>query len=157
MESIHTRLISIFNKFFPESNQTILLILKPRIMLITNFRVTVTKNGDGAISFTKNKINYKVFISKNNLEIKETFDKYYSQLKSFKNRHYAIAKWIIRDIRAKGYYFKAYAGNNRNIRPIKHNEAVKLSSKELYEQQILENMHRMYLEKEVSDFERLIH
>lgn len=126
-------------------------------MLITNFKVTITKNGDGAISFTKNKVNYKVFISKNNQELKEIFDKYYSQLKSFKNRHYAIAKWIIRDIRVKGYYFKAYAGNNRNIRPIKNIKVIKLSSKEFYEQQIMENMNIRNFEAEVYDFKRLSH
>ena len=126
-------------------------------MLITNFRVATTKNGDGTISFTKNKIKYKVYISKNNQDLKEIFDKYYNQLKSLKNRHYAIAKWIVRDIRAEGYVFKSYANNTQNIRPIKPKENYRKNYKDLYEQQIMQNLHGLKTKVEVSDFERLLH
>ena len=107
--------------------------------------------------FTKNKIKYKVFISKNNQDLKEIFDKYYNQLKSFKNRHYAIAKWIVRDIRAEGYVFKSYANNPQNIRPLKPKENYTKNYKDLYEQQIMQNLHRRNTKVEVSDFERLLH
>ena len=87
-------------------------------MNLNNFKVFITRNGDGAITFKKNNIEHRVFITKNNTEIKVIFDRYHIQLKDFKNRHYALAKWIVRDIRKQGYVFKSYAGNHQNIRPI---------------------------------------
>jgi hypothetical protein len=127
-------------------------------MLVTNYKVFVTKNGDGSITYTRNKMNYKVFISKENEVLKEVFDNYYDLLNSFKNRHYAIAKWIVRDIRAEGYVFKAYANNNFNIRPVKEvDAAVRVKTKAEYEQYVIDNMHRRKREVEVLDFERFIH
>ena len=126
-------------------------------MLVTNFKVFITKNGDGAISYTKNDMKYKVFLTKDDPVITEIFNEYYSQLKPFKNRHYAIAQWIVRDIRAKGYVFKAYSNNCMNIRPVLSDKADSLSSKEIFRLQIIENLHRSKMEVEVSDFERLIH
>jgi hypothetical protein len=127
-------------------------------MLVSNYKVFITLNGDGAITYTKNKMNYKVFISKENEVFKEIFDKHYKLLNSFKNRHYAIAKWIVRDIRAEGYVFKAYASNNFNIRPIEQIDAiVRIKTKKEYEKYIIENIHRWKRDVEVSDFERLIH
>jgi len=128
-------------------------------MFVFNYQVFITKNGDGAITYTWNKRNYKVFISKENEVIMEIFYKYYDQLESFKNRHYAIAQDIVRDIRKEGYVFKAYASNSFNIRPIKEiNAVVRCKTKEEYEQFIIDNMHRRRKrEIEVSDFERLIH
>jgi len=87
-------------------------------MLVTNFKVFITKNGDGAITYTKNSIYYRVYISKENEAVFEVFENYYKQLEPFKNRHYAIAQWIVRDIRASGYVFKAYSNNCMNIRPV---------------------------------------
>ena len=126
-------------------------------MLVTNFKVFITKNGDGAITYTKNNIHYRVFLTKYDLVITEIFNEYYSQLKPFKNRHYAIAQWIVKDIRAKGYVFKAYSNNCMNIRPILSRKAEILSPKEKFELQIMENLHRRNMEVEVSEFERLIH
>jgi hypothetical protein len=88
-------------------------------MKLNNFKVFITRNGDGAITFKKNNIQHKVFITKNNNEVKVIFDRYYIQLNDFKNRHYALAKWIVRDIRNQGYTFRSYAGNHQNIRPVK--------------------------------------
>ncbi len=126
-------------------------------MMISNFKVFVTKNGDGAITYTKNNIHYRVFLTKYDPVIREIFNEYYSQLKPFKNRHYAIAQWIVKDIRAKGYVFKAYSNNCMNIRPILSRKAEILSPKEKFELQIMENLHRRNMEVEVSEFERLIH
>ena len=126
-------------------------------MLVTNFKVFITKNGDGAITYTKNDMNYKVFLTKDNPVITEIFNEYYSQLKPFKNRHYAIAQWIARDIRAKGYVFKAYSNNCMNIRPVLSVKADSVSPKEIFELQIMENLYRRNMEVEVSEFERLIH
>ena len=126
-------------------------------MLVTNFKVFITKNGDGAITYTKNDMNYKVFLTKDNPVITEIFNEYYSQLKPFKNRHYAIAQWIVKDIRAKGYVFKAYSNNRMNIRPVLSDKADLLTPKEIFELQIMENLHRRNMEVEVSEFERLIH
>ena len=126
-------------------------------MMVSNFKVFVTKNGDGAISYTKRDMNYKVFLTKEDPVITEIFNEYYSQLKPFKNRHYAIAQWIVKDIRAKGYVFKAYSNNCMNIRPILSNKADSFNHKEIFQLQIMENLHRKNMEVEVSEFERLIH
>lgn len=126
-------------------------------MSITNFKVSVTKNGDGTIRYTKNNFNYKVFIHKEDEVLKEIFDKYYNQLEKFKNRHYAIAKWIATEIRAKGYSFKTYSNNRMNLRPVKSPKAIRERSKDLYEEQIMYNLHRREMEYNISDFERLIH
>lgn len=123
-------------------------------MLITNFKVFITKNGDGAIIFSRNNTFYKIFISKKDKVITEIFNKYYNQLKSFKNRHYAIAKWIVRDIRAEGYVFRSYSNNNLNIRPVKKFTHLQNNLHELYAK---ENLKRKKIQKEISDFERLIH
>jgi hypothetical protein len=123
-------------------------------MLITNFKVFITKNGDGAITFSKNNIFYKVFISKEDEIVTEIFNKYYQQLKSFKNRHYAIAKWIVRDIRAEGYVFRSYSNNNLNIRPVKQFTQLQNNLYELYSK---ENLKRKQIQNKFSDFERLIH
>lgn len=126
-------------------------------MFITNFKVFVTKNGDGTIMYTKNNLNYKVFIHKEDAVIKEIFDKYYNQLETFKNRHYAIAKWIVTEIRAKGYSFKTYSNNKMNLRPVKSPKAFRIRHKDLFEEQIMYNLHRREMEFHYSDFERLIH
>ncbi|GGK41426.1 MULTISPECIES: hypothetical protein [Flavobacteriaceae] len=94
-------------------------------MLVTNFKVFISRNGSGNISYSKNKLNYKVIIYKEDKILKEIFDKYYFQLEQFKLRHYAIAKWIARDIRKEGYTFKAFASNKQNIRPIKIKSNIK--------------------------------
>ncbi|MDU8886303.1 hypothetical protein RXV94_09040 [Yeosuana sp. MJ-SS3] len=88
-------------------------------MLISNFKVFITKNGDGAITYTKNDLNYRVLISKKDKVLMEVFQKYFERLKPFKNRHYAIAQWIARDIRKNGYVFKSYCNNKMNLRPVK--------------------------------------
>lgn len=123
-------------------------------MTITSIRVFVTKNGDGTISYQKNNTKFKVLLSKDDHIIKEIFDKYFKQLSSFKNRHYAIAKWIVRDIRAEGYVFRSYSNNNLNIRPVKQFTVLQ---KNLYELYSKEKFSRRQIQKELSDFERLIH
>ncbi|MFD1314247.1 hypothetical protein [Namhaeicola litoreus] len=62
--------------------------------------------GDGAITFDENGIIKTIVIPQNDMMAKTIFDQYYYQLSLFKNRHYAIAKWIVRDIRLAGYVFK---------------------------------------------------
>ena len=126
-------------------------------MMISNFRLYVTKNGDGAISYTNRNMKYNVFLTKDDPVIIEIFNKYYLRLKPFKNRHYALAQWIARDIRREGYVFKAYYNNKTNIRPVLSKKADSLSSKEIFQLQIMENLHRDHMEDEISDFERLIH
>ncbi|MFZ3273964.1 MAG: hypothetical protein WA143_06800, partial [Lutibacter sp.] len=101
---------------------------------------------------------YKVFIHKEDEVLKEIFDKYYNMLDTFKNRHYAIAKWIVTEIRAKGYSFKTYSNNKMNLRPVKSLKAIRRKrSKDLYEEQIMYNLHRSEMEFHYSEFERLIH
>ena len=126
-------------------------------MLVTNFKVFITKNGDGAITYTKNNIHYRVFLTKDDHVITEIFNEYYSQLKTFKNRHYAIAQWIARDIRAKGYVFKAYSNNCMNIRPVLSVKFNLINAKEKINMHMMEQSKRRMLDVEISDFERLIH
>lgn len=88
-------------------------------MSVENFKVFVTSKGDGAITYTVSEKQYKVFLKKNDPVINKVFTKHFSKLKRLKNRHYVIAEWIARDLRAKGYVFKSYCNNRTNIRPVK--------------------------------------
>ena len=88
-------------------------------MLVSNFEVYITIDGNGAIKFYENNRKKIVIIPKNNLIPKEIFDLYYNQLSTFKNRHYAIAKWIVNDIRRMGYVFKEKKLNSAVFLPIK--------------------------------------
>ncbi len=88
-------------------------------MLISNFKVYTTKEGNGAISFIENDKFKRVIISKKKMVPKEIFDLYYHQLSSFKNRHYAIAKWIVEDIRRMGYIFKQQDSVDNVFIPVK--------------------------------------
>lgn len=88
-------------------------------MQVTNLKVSITKKGDGLISYKMNNKTYRVFIDLRDEVFKEVFLKYYNQLKTFKRRHYAIAKWIVRDLRNRGYLFKACKFNGQIIKPIK--------------------------------------
>ena len=65
-------------------------------MIITNFKVSITKSGDGLISYENDNLSYRVLISKDDKVVIEIFKEYYNQLSGVKNRHYAIAKWIVR-------------------------------------------------------------
>ena len=75
-------------------------------MLVSNFEVYQTKDGNGAINFMVGDELRKIVIPKGDKVPKQIFDLYYGQLKTFKERHYAIAKWIVEDIRRMGYVFK---------------------------------------------------
>jgi len=90
-------------------------------MLVTKFKVFITRNGNGGISYIKNKCIYKVIVPKEDKVLIGIFYKYYNQLERLKFRYYAIAKWIARDIRNEGYVFKAYSGCKHYIKPIKYN------------------------------------
>lgn len=81
--------------------------------------VYITKEGIGVIRFIVNDSVKKVVIPKENQVPKQVFDLYHSQLSSFKNRHYAIARWIVKDIRRMGYVFKEKSGNSNIYVPIK--------------------------------------
>ena len=123
-------------------------------MIITKFKVSITKNGDGLITYEKNNAPYRVLFTKEDTIIKEIFDKHYDELKAFKNRHYAIAKWIVRDIRAEGYVFRSYSNNFHNIRPVKKFSPLQnRMTSDWTIDRILRNRHLI----EVSDFERLLH
>lgn len=122
--------------------------------MVTNFNISITKNGDGLITFEKNKTSFRVLFSKENKIITQIFNDYYKQLKPLKNIHYAIAKWIVRNIRAEGYVFRCYSNNYQNIRPVK--KYSKLQNN-LIKNYSLYNMLRNLNQSEVSEFERLLH
>ena len=88
-------------------------------MLVSNFMVYITKDGNGVIRFMENDSVKKVVIPKADLVPKQVFDLYYGQLSSFKNRHYAIAKWIVKDIRRMGYEFKLMPLSSGLFLPVK--------------------------------------
>ncbi len=87
--------------------------------MLSDYHVYVTKQLDGAISFKKDSIPQKVIIPKRNIIALEIFTKYYDELPTFKNRHYAIAKWIVRDIRKAGFDFKLYKGSKTIYKPVR--------------------------------------
>ncbi|MCB0742344.1 MAG: hypothetical protein R2821_03825 [Flavobacteriaceae bacterium] len=87
-------------------------------MLISDIRV-YSKANDGIICFRHNGILRKVIISKSNSLAKRIFDSYYEQLKLFKDRQYAIAKWIVRDMRKEGFIFISDRDNISIIKPYK--------------------------------------
>jgi hypothetical protein len=122
--------------------------------MITNFKVSITKNGDGLITYVKNKALFRVLLTKDDKIIAQIFNKYYRQLKLLKNRHYAIAKWIVRDLRAEGYVFRCYSNNFQNIRPVKQYNKLQNN---LNKNWSLDNALRNRHQSEVSEFERLLH
>ena len=93
-------------------------------MLVSNFMVYITKEGNGVIRFIENDSVKKVIIPKEDLVPKQVFDLYHSQLSSFKNRHYAIAKWIVKDIRRMGYEFKQMPMSKGIYLPVKVSESI---------------------------------
>ena len=86
--------------------------------------VYITKEGNGVIRFIVNDSVKKVIIPKEDLVPKQVFDLYHSQLSSFKNRHYAIAKWIVKDIRRMGYEFKQMPLSEGVYLPVKISESI---------------------------------
>ena len=88
-------------------------------MLVSNYYVYFTEEDDGAIKFTHDGIPQKVIIPKRNLIAFEIFKKHYDVLSGFKNRHYAIAKWIVRDIRIAGFDFKLYKDSKTIYKPVR--------------------------------------
>lgn len=86
--------------------------------------VYITKEGNGVIRFIVNDSVKKVIIPKEDIVPKQVFDLYQSQLSSFKNRHYAIAKWIVKDIRRMGYEFKQMPMSKGIYLPVKVSESI---------------------------------
>ena len=119
-------------------------------MIISDYKVFITRNGDGAISYQCGNTNYKVFIKKEHQTVFNIFLKHYLRLETFKHRHYAIAQSIARDIRAKGYSFKAYANNSHNIRPVLLSKTKRLTPGEEFENKIIKNIHRIRTNKKRS-------
>lgn len=126
-------------------------------MSVSNFKVFITRNGDGAITYTFNNENYRILISKGDPVIKEIFDYFYKQLDTFKQRHYAIAQWIVRDIRSRGYVFRCYANNHHNIRPVKINQVKALLNGIHRSKEEQEYFMQCLRNKELNDMERLLH
>lgn len=81
--------------------------------------VYITKEGNGIIRFIENDSVKKIIIPKAESVPKQVFDLYHGQLSSFKNRHYAIAKWIVKDIRRMGYIFKEQDSVDNVFIPVK--------------------------------------
>jgi len=88
-------------------------------MLVSNFEVYLTKDGNGAISFTVGNDHREVIIHKDDKIPMQIFGLYHAQLPHFKQRHYAIASWIVRDIRRMGYVFKRMPSSIGVYQPVK--------------------------------------
>jgi len=110
-------------------------------MLVSDYRVLVTDEGDGIIAFLNNEIMSVVLILKSNTIAKEIFDKYHDQLSAFKFKYYAIAKWIVRDLRKEGFIFKALQEYPSVYIPVCNNREEVLASKE--------KLHWFYYEHEL--------
>ena len=123
-------------------------------MLVTDYRVLVSDEGDGIIAFLHNQIVSIVLIPRSNTIAREIFDKYHDQLSDFKYRYYAIAKWIVRDLRKEGFIFKAFQDDPLVYIPVYDNKEEVISSKEklhwfYYEQELIKKkLSDIYLEKE---------
>ena len=107
-------------------------------MLLKNYRVFVTNESDGVITFMKEGILNKILIPNSNTIAKEIFDKYHDQLSAFKYRYAAVAKFIIRDIRKEAYLFKVDPNNPTLYVPVHKDQKAKfISNNELSEQEKL--------------------
>ncbi len=82
---------------------------------------------------------------KSNTIAKEIFDKYHDQLSDFKYRYYAIAKWIVRDIRKAGFIFKYLEDYPSIYIPVYAERNEPTSSETLSEQ---EKLYLFYYEME---------
>ena len=89
-------------------------------MLVTKYKVFITSQGDGMITFKQEGKIKKVLILESDTIAKEIFDKYYNQRSAFRHKYYAIAKFIARDIRKAGYVFKIDPGDPQIFSPIKY-------------------------------------
>ncbi len=101
-------------------------------MLISDYRVLVTDQGDGIIAFLHNDITSIVLIPNTNTIAMKIFDRYHDQIKSFKYRFDAIAKWIVRDLRKEGFIFKALEDYPNIYVPIYNNKGTELSTREKF-------------------------
>jgi len=110
-------------------------------MLVSDYRVLVTDEGDGIIAFLNNKIMSVVLIPNTNTIAMKIFDKYHDQLSKFKYRYYAIAKFIVRDLRKEGFIFKALKEYPSIYIPVYYNEKAELAEKE--------KLHWFYYEQEL--------
>lgn len=110
-------------------------------MLVSNYRVFVSDEGDGIIAFLNNEIMSVVLILKSNTSAKEIFDKYHDQLSAFKFKYHAIAKWIVRDLRKEGFTFKALQEYPSIYIPVYHNQEAELAEQE--------KLHWFYYEQEL--------
>jgi len=110
-------------------------------MLVSDYRVLVTDEGDGIIAFLNNEIMSVVLILKSNTIAKEIFDKYHDQLSAFKFKYYAIAKWIVRDLRKEGFVFKALQEYPSVYIPVYYNKEAEHAEKE--------KLHWFYYEQEL--------
>ena len=115
-------------------------------MLVSDYRVFITDDGDGVITFIQNDIINKVLIPKSNTIAKEIFDRYYDQLSNFKYKFNAIVKWIVRDLRKEGYSFKIVPNNQTVYVPV-HKNIDELPLKERLSKQ--EKLHLFYYEMEM--------
>ena len=116
-------------------------------MLVQDYFIYVTKQGDGTISFKEDGITKEVIIPKSNTVAIEIFNKYYLMLSKFKYRYYAIVKWIVRDIRKAGYDFKYYKNNKTLLKPVKREskEETPLSFKLTKQEELYWLLHELDL------------
>ena len=110
-------------------------------MLVTNYKVFIADMGDGVITFKHEGKYKKVLIPKSNTIAKEIFDKYYNQRNAFRYKYYAIAKFIVRDIRKAGYVFKIVSGKSKIISPIKDSFEKGLPTNNLTDEKLYHLFH----------------
>ena len=111
-------------------------------MLVSDYRVLVTDEGDGIIAFLNNEIMSVVLILKSNTMITTVLASGLIRLRAFKFKYYAIAKWIVRDLRKEGFIFKALQEYPSVYIPVYYNKEAELAEKEklqwfYYEQELI--------------------
>ena len=72
---------------------------------VSNYKLELDCNGNGIIGYKYRNKYYRLVISKLDKECYDIFIMNYNSLSDWKNRHYAVARYIVRAIRLLGRRF----------------------------------------------------
>lgn len=72
---------------------------------VSNYKLGLDKDGNGFIGYKYRNRYYRLVISKLDRECHDIFIKHYSKLKEFRNRQYAVSRYIVKEIRSIGKVF----------------------------------------------------
>lgn len=72
---------------------------------VSDYKLELDSDGNGVIIYKYRNRYYRLLISKLDRECHNIFIMHYSRLEEFKNRHYAVARYIVKEIRSIGRRF----------------------------------------------------